>query len=460
MKNKYIRKVLCKIFMTSLVLIGSSYGLETKAISKYWDGVDTKVMYSAHVQDIGWQYGGKNGDLSGTTGQVKNLESIQIKVDDSAPFNIEYTVQVNGGEWVEVRKNGQIAGTVGKNIPITNMCIAIKDKSNNEDSVNYDVYYRLHIRNIGWSSWVKNGSIPNSTTNVIEAYEVQIRPKGVGIVNSNTDSISYSAHVQDIGWQSSVSNNMTSGTTGMNKKVEAIKIANNTYSPYDIEYTTYSKVNGWSDVSKNGEISGTTGQNIPLTNMCIAIKDKEDRKYFAGYDVYYRVHVSDYGWRPWVRNGSLANDTDKTIEAFEIKMVENGVKENIVIEEPVISEEIDDDVFDDYDINGLITLLKAQLGKPYVYGAAGPNAFDCSGLTSYVYKNALGIDIGRTTYDQLNAGIEVSQSELKVGDLVFPHSGHVGIYIGNGQMIHAPQTGDVVKISPVYKFWKGVRVIY
>ena len=93
----------------------------------------------------------------------------------------------------------RIAGTVGKNIPITNMCIAIKDKSNNEDSVNYDVYYRLHIRNIGWSSWVKNGSIPNSTTNVIEAYEVQIRPKGVGIVNSNTDSISYSAHVQDIG---------------------------------------------------------------------------------------------------------------------------------------------------------------------------------------------------------------------------------------------------------------------
>lgn len=111
------------------------------------------------------------------------------------------------------------------------------------------------------------------------------------------------------------------------------------------------------------------------------------------------------------------------------------------------------------DMSGLITLLTAQLGKPYVYGATGPSTFDCSGLTSYVYRNALGIEIGRTTYDQINSGVEVSQSELKVGDLVFPHPGHVGIYIGNGQMIHAPQTGDVVKISSVYKFWRARRIV-
>lgn len=100
-----------------------------------------------------------------------------------------------------------------------------------------------------------------------------------------------------------------------------------------------------------------------------------------------------------------------------------------------------------------------HLGKAYVYGATGPSNFDCSGFTSYVYRLAAGVNIGRTTYNQISSGREVSYSELQPGDLVFPHADHVGIYIGNGQMIHAPQTGDVVKVAPVYKFWRGRRIL-
>ena len=98
-------------------------------------------------------------------------------------------------------------------------------------------------------------------------------------------------------------------------------------------------------------------------------------------------------------------------------------------------------------------------GVPYVWGGTSPSGFDCSGFTSYVYRNAAGINIGRSTYDQIKAGREVSRNELQPGDLVFPHDGHVGIYIGNGQMIHAPQTGDVVKISSVYRFWRARRIL-
>ena len=101
----------------------------------------------------------------------------------------------------------------------------------------------------------------------------------------------------------------------------------------------------------------------------------------------------------------------------------------------------------------------SHLGKPYVYGSTGPNSFDCSGFTQNVYRQAAGIDISRTTYSQINVGTPVSQSELQPGDLVFPHTGHVGIYIGNGNMIHAPQTGDVVKVAPVYKFYAARRVL-
>lgn len=114
-----------------------------------------------------------------------------------------------------------------------------------------------------------------------------------------------------------------------------------------------------------------------------------------------------------------------------------------------------------FTIRGLraVNYAKQFLGRPYVYGATGPNSFDCSGLTSYTYRNSLGIDIGRTTYDQIKSGVEVSQNQLQPGDLVFPNSGHVSIYIGDGKIIHAPQTGDVVKISPIYKFWRARRII-
>ena len=90
------------------------------------------------------------------------------------------------------------------------------------------------------------------------------------------------------------------------------------------------------------------------------------------------------------------------------------------------------------------------LGKPYVYGAAGPNAFDCSGLTQFIY-NKFGVDISRTTYTQVNEGIKVNRNELRAGDLVFFNTGgsisHVGIYIGNGEFIHAPRSGKPVMVS-------------
>ncbi|EKQ50442.1 MULTISPECIES: C40 family peptidase [unclassified Clostridium] len=101
----------------------------------------------------------------------------------------------------------------------------------------------------------------------------------------------------------------------------------------------------------------------------------------------------------------------------------------------------------------------AQLGKPYVWGATGSDSFDCSGFTQYVYSHAAGIDISRTTYSQINVGQPVSQDQLQPGDLVFTHPGHVGIYVGNGQMINAPQTGDVVKVAPVYSFYAARRVL-
>jgi peptidoglycan hydrolase CwlO-like protein len=99
--------------------------------------------------------------------------------------------------------------------------------------------------------------------------------------------------------------------------------------------------------------------------------------------------------------------------------------------------------------SGVIAYAKTFLGTPYVYGATGPNSFDCSGFVQYVYRH-FGVTTGRTTGNQITHGQYVSRANLQPGDLVFFGSGtphHVGIYLGNNSYIHAPHTGDVVKIS-------------
>lgn len=111
-------------------------------------------------------------------------------------------------------------------------------------------------------------------------------------------------------------------------------------------------------------------------------------------------------------------------------------------------------------VQKLIDAAKTQIGVPYVWGGTSPGVgLDCSGLTQWAYKQ-IGVNLPRTTYDQINVGTPIyNQSEVKPGDLIFPHTGHVGIAISSTEMIHAPQTGDVVKIAPIYSFMQAARVV-
>ncbi|MFJ3333734.1 NlpC/P60 family protein [Streptomyces sp. NPDC086766] len=97
-----------------------------------------------------------------------------------------------------------------------------------------------------------------------------------------------------------------------------------------------------------------------------------------------------------------------------------------------------------------VAYARQKLGSPYVWGATGPDAFDCSGLVQAAYRSA-GISLPRTTYAQIGAGRRVSRSALLPGDLVFFYSGisHVGLYIGDGLMIHAPNPSAPVRVAPI-----------
>ena len=90
----------------------------------------------------------------------------------------------------------------------------------------------------------------------------------------------------------------------------------------------------------------------------------------------------------------------------------------------------------------------SRLGRPYVWGATGPDQFDCSGLVQWSYAHA-GIHLERTTYQQINDGIPVPRSQVRPGDLIFPHAGHVQMAIGHNLVVEAPYSGASVRISPL-----------
>jgi cell wall-associated NlpC family hydrolase len=88
----------------------------------------------------------------------------------------------------------------------------------------------------------------------------------------------------------------------------------------------------------------------------------------------------------------------------------------------------------------------SRLGRPYVWGATGPDRFDCSGLVQWAYAQA-GVHLDRTTYQQINDGVSVPRSQVQPGDLVFPHPGHVQMAIGNNLVVEAPYSGASVRVS-------------
>lgn len=109
------------------------------------------------------------------------------------------------------------------------------------------------------------------------------------------------------------------------------------------------------------------------------------------------------------------------------------------------------------DARKVLTFAFAQIGKPYRFGGEGPDGWDCSGLTQAAWR-AAGVNLPRTTYGQWQWGANrrVPLDALQPGDLIFSYGlGHVGIYVGDGKMLHAPQTGDVVKVVTLDSYGRG-----
>ena len=260
------------------------------------------VMYKTHVQSFGWEKTWKkDGETSGTSGEAKRLEAIQIRL-------------------------------TGTN----------KNK--------YDIYYRVQAQTYGWLGWVKNGAYAGTAGQAkrLEAIQIIIMPKtdyptdyegfdgtiGGGFVdmgkNPTTDgsgAVSYMTHVQSYGNQKWVSDGSISGTSGEGKRLEAISIKVNNAQLNNISggiaYTTHVQTYGWSQGWKyNGAASGTRGEGKRLE----AIRIQLTGQLAQYYDVYYRVHAQTYGWLGWAKNGSIAGTSGlaKRLEAIQIVIIPKG----------------------------------------------------------------------------------------------------------------------------------------
>lgn len=289
------------------------------------------VSYIVHGQDYGWEKDWKkDGQTSGTEGQCKRLEAIQIKLLDDVSGSIEYRTHIQDIGWEKNwSKDGAKSGTEGQ----CKRLEAIQIKLTGEVEKNYDVYYSVHAENFGWLGWAKNGEEAGTAGYGyrLEAIRIQLVTKGdkapelIGTIKEAMKArlVGYQTHVQDYGTQAYVYDGAMAGTEGECKRMESIRMKLPSSVNSSIQYRSHVQDIGWEkNWASNGSLSGTTGQCKRLEAIQIQLSGDVAKN----YDVYYRVHAQDYGWLAWAKNGESSGTEGyaKRLEAIEVRLVPKG----------------------------------------------------------------------------------------------------------------------------------------
>lgn len=294
------------------------------------------VSYKVHRQDYDWEKEWKkDGQTSGTVGESKRLEAIQIKLPNGVSGSIEYRTHIQDIGWEKNwSKDGATSGTEGQ----CKRLEAIQIRLTGEVEKNYDVYYSVHAENFGWLGWAKNGEEAGTAGYGyrLEAIRIQLVTKGdkapelIGTIKEAMKArlVGYQTHVQDYGTQAYVYDGAMAGTEGECKRMESIRMKLPSSVNSSIQYRSHVQDIGWEkNWASNGSLSGTTGQCKRLE----AIQIKLSGDVAKNYDVYYRVHAQDYGWLAWAKNGESSGTEGyaKRLEAIEVRLVPKGTTPNL-----------------------------------------------------------------------------------------------------------------------------------
>jgi len=321
---------------------------DAKAIAKYFKlklkgsaatGIPT-LETTTCMETYGWIATQPNGMMAGfpqyRPGDHRDKGMKALKVDlnnEGVSGDIVYSAFVSGAGWLPEVSDGNIIGNPDSNV----MLEAVRFNLTGDMSSKYDIYYRVNSDQNGWMGWAKNGE--NSGTIgfgcKIRAIQVRLIDKNSGAPGSTINAfkqiikapeeakVAYATHIQSYGWEvAEAYDGLTSGTTGLGKRLEGIVIRNNTGVPGSIEYQVHCQTYGWMDWVADGAMAGTSGQSKRLEAIKIRLTGELAEK----YDIYYRVHAQSYGWLDWAKNGGASGTSSyaKRLEAIEIVMVEKG----------------------------------------------------------------------------------------------------------------------------------------
>ncbi|HGK5948565.1 TPA: GBS Bsp-like repeat-containing protein [Streptococcus agalactiae] len=188
----------------------------------------------------------------------------------------------------------------------------------------YDVYYRVHVQDIGWMAWAKNGAYAGTLgmSKRLEAYKVKFTLKGQSvltptILKEERPVLNYQVKVGQNGWQSNKLEGQMAGTLGESKALDGVKFTLSTLKYGDILYRTHVQDKGWGEILGSQTSKDYQGKRLEAIQLDLSGNLKQN------YDIYYRAHVQDKGWMAWQKNNSVAGTVgeSKRLEALEVKLV-------------------------------------------------------------------------------------------------------------------------------------------
>lgn len=424
---------------------GQSLPMEALKIKLVDAPAGAKINYQAHVQNIGWiNQWQSNGETAGTTGCGLNLEAIKITLEGLPGYTIQYQVHVKNIGWQNFVSDGQIAGTTGQSldieairikiIPIINPSeIGISRNGTATCAVNYIPVTGITLnkssstiyagnsetlsaniapenaskKTINWTSSDSSIATVDSSGTVtgIKAGNATITATSADgnktaicnyIVNEHNPSVTCQGQVQDVGWQNPVGDSGIIGTTGMNLRLESIKITlNDAPAGARIKYQVFVQNIGWQNVNYDGSIAGTIGQSLRIEAIRISLEN------MPGYSVAYRANVQNIGWVPWGIDGEDIGTTDRSlrIDALQVKIIKSvGVSyqthvQNIGWQSPVSNGAISDTNGQPLRIEALnANLVNAPSGASIEYKAQVQNI----GWQNYVANGVTAGTIGQS----------------------------------------------------------------
>lgn len=285
------------------------------------------ISYQAHVENIGWMPSVNDGQTAGTTGRSLQVEAFKVKLNQpDYQSSVQYQAFVENIGWQNGwSENGQTAGTTGQNLRVE----GLRMRLTGEMAAHYDIYYRVHVSNIGWLGWAKNGD-PAGSKDLslrVEAFQVQLVNKGEsapGSTNIPYIQCGLNLSVYQGSWLAGVENGGIAGNVDDSNPVQGLKVSRVDSSiSGSIQYRSHISNVGWeSSWTEEGKADGLPGQqNTEAIEMKLT---GEMANYF---DLYYSVYTKNRGWLGWAKNGESAGTKGYSlpIEAVRIKLVYKGM---------------------------------------------------------------------------------------------------------------------------------------